>query len=514
MQYLWSYKASELLRRHNIKKKTEDFDIFFCDTEGISSLDGMKKETIPGILTLLQISTISIFMVQKNCKMNNLKEICSQIQISRCLKQINEENNKNKNDKEFPTPKIGVYISNIFTGSEINGDCEEDEEDIDLDSMKNKYNESRDAEKVRIFNAIKEKYPNLNIEMKDFDVIPGGPFDNSSNKEPDHENINAQLFWWSINELLKKLFFIQRKKMNSKEIIDMMKFLFDIFQGVESLNNDFNLEEFLKTYLTQKFESYSKNKFKEKLLKLKNEIKTKFLEYLDIINDKEKAKNSLNECFDQNINLYKKLIGDKVDSFIELSIEIYQKKIKEQIDKEFQSICNYILSNENINLVIKDVVEMIKIAEFKEDIEIDRVKNIEIFWNLIYEKNKIILDYFKENKPNILNNLKENFISQINKIFRSLLKNKIEWSIYSKNIIDIIQKEINKIYLDSLNNCNYQEDFDVIKKPQDFFNEIFHIFKEKYLKNISLNRLNEISERLKKVLKYEYENIRKKRRPL
>ena len=100
--------------------------------------------------------------------------------------------------------------------------------------------------------------------MKDFDVIPGGPFDNSSNKEPDHENINAQLYWWSINELLKKLFFIQRKKMNSKEIIYMMKFLFDIFQGVESLNNDFNLEEFLKTYLTQKFESYSKNKFKEK----------------------------------------------------------------------------------------------------------------------------------------------------------------------------------------------------------------------------------------------------------
>ena len=33
-------KASELVKRHNLKKKIKkDYDIFFCDTEGISSLD-------------------------------------------------------------------------------------------------------------------------------------------------------------------------------------------------------------------------------------------------------------------------------------------------------------------------------------------------------------------------------------------------------------------------------------------------------------------------------------------
>ena len=103
-------KASELLRRHGIKKlkKFDDFDIFFCDTEGISSIDGIQKESIPGILTLLQLCTMSVFMVQKYCDVNNLKEICSQIQISRCLKIINEKND-NK-EKEFPTPKIVVYI--------------------------------------------------------------------------------------------------------------------------------------------------------------------------------------------------------------------------------------------------------------------------------------------------------------------------------------------------------------------------------------------------------------------
>ena len=55
-------------------------------------------------------------MVHRNCDANILKEICSQIQISRCLKQINEENEKK--GKEFSIPRIAVYISNIFINLE------------------------------------------------------------------------------------------------------------------------------------------------------------------------------------------------------------------------------------------------------------------------------------------------------------------------------------------------------------------------------------------------------------
>ena len=510
-------KASELLKRHNINKnkKFEDFDIFFCDTEGISSLDGIQKETIPGILTLLQISTISVFMVQKHCDMNNLKEICSQIQISRCLKQINGRNS-NKN-KEFPTPKIAVYISNIFTNLEKDkNEEEEDEIEEDFRLMKNKYNESSEAEKLRIYKAVEEKYPNLDLQLKDFDVIPGGPYDNNCNKEPDHEDINAQLYWWSINKLMEKFFAINRKKMNSKEIINMIKFLFELFQYVDSLNiDDFNLEEFLKKYLTQKFENYSKKKFNEKLDKIKNDIKTNFLQYLEIINDVEKAKKSLNECFDENIELYKKLIRDKVESFIDLHIELYQKKIKEQIDKEFKSICEYILSEENIDILIKDVIDLINKAEFKEDINMNKVTNLEVFWNTMYEQNKIILDYFKEKKADILNNLKQNFLFKINQIFQNLLKKKIEWSTYSKNNIINIQNEINKIYFDALNKCNYQEDFEmIVKKPENLYNEIFPSFVEKYFQNISNNRLNEIKEKVINIIKKEYENIKKNKLPI
>ena len=514
-------KASELIKRHNIQKKLKkDYDVFFCDTEGISSLDGIKKESIPGILTLLQISTISTFMVNKNCNVNDVKEICSQIQLSRCLKQINEENNNDEKNEGFPTPFITVYISNIFVGDNDknkygDSDDEDDNDDDDnLVSMKNKYLDSKEKEKQRIYKAVSEKYPNLNLQINDFDVIPGGPYEDS-NKEPPKDDLKSELYWWSINELMQKFINMKRKKTTSKEIIDMIRFLFDIFQGVKSLGEDFNLEIFLKDYLTQKFEEYSKKKFMEKIEKIKDDIKINFKEYLEIISNVEKAKKSLNECFDQNIDLYRRLIGDKIENFIELSVEQYQKHIKEQIDKEFQSICDNILSDENINELIKEVVEMINKAEFKEDVDMKQINDLNNFWSLMYQNNQLILDYFKNRKAGLLDNLRENFFSKINKIFTNLLEQKIIWENFSKDILINIQKEVNKKYLELFRKCEYQEDIEIyVIKPDDFFNDIILILKEQYFKNLSEKRIIEISQKIKQICFNEYEKIIKNKLPL
>jgi len=515
-------KASELIKRHNIQKKLKkDYDVFFCDTEGISSLDGIKKESIPGILTLLQISTISTFMVNKNCNVNDVKEICSQIQLSRCLKQINEENNNDEKNEGFPTPFITVYISNIFIGDNDKnkyGDSDDeddnDDDDDNLVSMKNKYLDSKEKEKQRIYKAVSEKYPNLNLQINDFDVIPGGPYEDS-NKEPPKDDLKSELYWWSINELMQKFINMKRKKMTSKEIIDMIRFLFDIFQGVKSLGEDFNLEIFLKDYLTQKFEEYSKKKFMEKIERIKDDIKINFKEYLEIISNVEKAKKSLNECFDQNIDLYRRLIGDKIENFIELSVEQYQKHIKEQIDKEFQSICDNILSDENINELIKEVVEMINKAEFKEDVDMKQINDLNNFWSLMYQNNQLILDYFKNRKAGLLDNLRENFFSKINKIFTNLLEQKIIWENFSKDILINIQKEVNKKYLELFRKCEYQEDIEIyVIKPDDFFNDIILILKEQYFKNLSEKRIIEISQKIKQICFNEYEKIIKNKLPL
>ena len=59
-------KISEINRIHKIKQEIkEDFDIFFCDTEGLFSLDGITETLIPGILTLLQVCTFSVIMISK-----------------------------------------------------------------------------------------------------------------------------------------------------------------------------------------------------------------------------------------------------------------------------------------------------------------------------------------------------------------------------------------------------------------------------------------------------------------
>lgn len=512
-------KASELVKRHSLKKKIKkDYDVFFCDTEGISSLDGIKKETIPGILTLLQISAISTFMVRQNCNINDVKEITSQIQLSRCLKQIHDENNKNNEIEGFPTPLIAVYISNIFTGKKdknyYNEDNDEDDED-NFENIKQKYEESKSEEKQRIFKSVNEKYPELNLGINDFDVIPGGPYFDS-NKEPEKDDINAELYWWSINQLMRKFIYVSEKRiLEAKNMINMIKFLFDIFQGIDIIDDDFNLEEYLKTYLTKKFDEYSQRKFAEKLELIKDDLIINFNKYLEIINDVEKAKKSLNECFDNNIDLYRKLIGEKVEHFINLSVEKYQKQIKEQIDKEFQTICNKILSDENIYILIKDIIEMIKRAEFKEDIDKNKVENVEAFWTIMYERNKTILDYFKNRKAGLLDNLKQNFISKINKIFSNLMNNKIEWEYFSKNILINIQKEINKNYLNLFNKCNYQEDIIIhIKKPEEFFNEIYPVLKDKYFKNISENRNNQIKEKIIIIFQNEYSKVIKNNLPI
>ena len=55
---------------------------------------------------------------------------------------------------------------------------------------------------------------------------------------------------------------------------------------------------------------------------------------------------------------------------------------------------------------------------------------------------------------------------------------------------------------------NYQEDIEIhIKKPEDFYNEIFPVVKDNYLKNISENKTNDIKEKIKMICQNEYEKV-------
>ena len=519
-------KFSELKTRHpkgffssSIK---EDFDIFFCDTEGIGSLNDFNKSSIPGILIILQICTLSVFMVREKCIDQDVKEICSLMQFTKIL---------NKDLKLYP--KVGVYIAKMLTGKNLekeNGEIDLDDEYILNQAFSDFYKKSIEKQKSLILNRAKERYKDLSFESDDLEIIPGGPYFEQS--EP-IKDINLIFYWKSIHEIFncfakfykegknKKLEDEEEKEkegINNKEIdiIQLIRKLFEVFSKIKKLDDDFNLRNFLITYLEKEFDEYSQKQFSLKLEKIKEDIQSNFLEYIEILNNDKKAEESLNDCLQENLRaIYDNLIPKKVKSFKELSKEQYRKFIKEQIDAQFESICNNILSKDNIESLIQEIKDMIINAEYREDIDMNKINNIESFWESMYEKNKIILNYFKETKENILNNLKENFISEINKIFQSLLSKKITWTIYLKNNLVEIQREINKNYSELFKKCNYQEDIEIyIPKASDYFNSIFPKIKEKYFSSLSEKRLIEVKENVEAICNEEYNKIIENKLPI
>ncbi len=164
---------------------------------------------------------------------------------------------------------------------------------------------------------------------------------------------------------------------------------------------------------------------------------------------------------------------------------------------------------------MKDIVSMINTSEFKEDINMNLINQKEKFWDTVYEKNKLILNYFKESKPGVLDNLRERFVSTINTLVQNLLSQKVIWSDFLKESLISIQKKINELYIEMFNKCEYQEDIDkYIKKNDILYNNIINEFKEKYFQNLSENRFNEAKEKIKNICKEEYNKILNNKLPV
>ena len=99
-------KCSEIKRRHNLNTRLDkDFDIFFCDTEGLYSLKGQSRIFIPGILTLLQISTLSVIMTNQAVNDEIVSQIIAEIQFSKILQEIN---------KDLQSSLVTIYISGFL----------------------------------------------------------------------------------------------------------------------------------------------------------------------------------------------------------------------------------------------------------------------------------------------------------------------------------------------------------------------------------------------------------------
>jgi len=239
-------KCSEIKRRHNLNiKLNNDFDIFFCDTEGLFSLNGQSKALIPGILTLLQVCTLSVIMINTVPDINTLSQISSEIQFSKILQQIN---------KDLQSPLVAIYISG-YQVDIIKYD--------DFDTCLEIYESEKEQTVDLILENITEKYKTLKLTKKDFKVIPGGPYEHNYDKEPDHNDLKPRLYWHSINEIAKQFIIHSNKtpNYNVNKLISLIRFVFDIFKNFTDLPENIDLKEVLIVYITKSFEDFSNKEY-------------------------------------------------------------------------------------------------------------------------------------------------------------------------------------------------------------------------------------------------------------
>ena len=79
---------------------------------------------------------------------------------------------------------------------------------------------------------MKKDYPQLNIRKEDFIIIPGGPYKHNYINEPDHDDLEAKLYWHSINDIVLRFFNYAKdtQSINANKVISLIKVVFELFK--------------------------------------------------------------------------------------------------------------------------------------------------------------------------------------------------------------------------------------------------------------------------------------------
>ena len=488
-------KYSEIMRVHSIKAKIkDDYDVFFCDTEGLYSLYNQSETIIPGILTLLPTCTISVIMTSDVPDQIMLGDIASEIQFSQILQTMNPE---------LKSPFVIIYISGFqadFQGG------------TDYESCTKIYEEEVLQTKKTILETMQRDYEHLNVTKNDFEVIAGGPFERNHLDEPDHTDIKALLYWDSIHNIVKAM--VNRfenyniPNYSGEKLASLMNIVFDTFKNfkkIKEIKNP-NLVNVLEKYVTDLFNQNSKNELNKILLDIKNNLRNNYEKYYQIL-DNKKAKQALTSCIDKNlIDVFSSLIPDKINHFLENSILLVQNLIKEQIDIEYTNIRETILSDKYINDITYNLKNEINQAMFKEDINYNIINNYGIFWDNISKENEKLFLYFYAFKPQEIEVLKNNFNGIIRQRLKDLINKKKSWeSFFDEKKLEILNKIIND-YQKSYNDIQYQEDFYKIIEPDKLYLEIVNSY-DKTFKYLSDKRKSILKQYIKDNCDKEYSKI-------
>ena len=433
-------------------------------------------------------------MISNIADTNAVDQIVSEIQFTKILQQIN---------KDINSPLVSIYIS----GFQV-----EIEKFDDFDDCISEYNNNRDLTSNKILGHIKKYYPNLNITKNDYRVIPGGPYEKNNSKEPDHEDLNARLYWHYIHEIVKEFnkYANETESYSADKLISLIKVVFGIFKDFKELPQDFNLTNVLKKYLTDNFDKYSIKQFKRINAEIKKDFKNNYEYYYKILLDDKVAEEKLNNCIEKNmLDEYNTLIPEKIKNFLENAKLKLRNSIELQFEEEFANKCKEILSVNYINGLIIDIKNAIDKANFREDIDMNVINSYKNIWEMMDKKYENLFIYFKSKKPESIEILKNNFNNLLEKIINDLISAKKEWKLYFEEIKGTIKQEINNQYLQTFQKIKYQEDFDqFIKTSDQFSKELIDKYNQKYFKNLSEDKKSDAINWIKIICYTEYNKLK------
>ena len=218
-----------LFEKHKIPiNNAPEAHLFFIDTEGLKSLYGFSNEYLSSILTLLQISSLTIHFCKGFPETNNVSELGDSLSLTKFITDV----------FNIGIPRQVLYATR----------CDlEDDRAVDVSDQQYiaGLEQSRQDAQVDLTNVIKKQYGvPLNVVVS-----------SSYKRKPKPTDIECQIYWNSIRDLIQNIGDSVQQTQEPKKLNKTISSVFSFFSKFPSTkSNDIDLKEMTKNIANQLLE--------------------------------------------------------------------------------------------------------------------------------------------------------------------------------------------------------------------------------------------------------------------
>ena len=335
----FSIKLHDLLNSFNLSTNDcDNADIILVDTEGFESLDGSSMFLVPGILTLLQISTESIYYTVSNPSIQVLKEIEENEKLTMSLKDF----------ARIKNPEKVVY------GAQYN--------------LNQNYRKSDPLEtKIKQLNDERKQFQE-NFEGKLHTKTIIGPF--KQEKEADQDDPILHVYWDSLKDIVLSIkeSVIKRGQQEGNSMAKSIETLFDFFK--EYGNNiavDQNFPEIVKQIFQKILD--------KQIEKTKPQIEAQLYgDYSLCIQLKVGEQNASNLILKEiNAEMFQNVIPIYYENKMNPFIQSIEKIADSQVNSQVNQFLYILEDNQTVQALADKSIQNLKDKQFQENVDMNYV---------------------------------------------------------------------------------------------------------------------------------------------